>query len=141
MYNAIITRKQLKIFHRHKHRLLNRPHYGGVNCEITHRGYDCNGFSLDPSKIQLPVDTNLSTLTNILDFDECYSRRVQGFDSVMDLYEWTSCVKLMYEIEELPMLFVNSLDDPVIPVELHDIPVKYTGKERAGSRGGGWRHV
>ena len=140
MYNAIITRKQLKIIHRHKHRLLDSPHYGNTNCEITHGGYDCNGFSLDPSKIQLPDVTNLNTITNILDFDEYYSRRVQGFDNVMALYEWTSCVKLMYKIEELPMLLVNSSDDPVIPVELHNIPVKYTGEmgRRELDR---WRHI
>ena len=72
----------------------------------------------------------MQTLTNMAEFDEYFSRRVQGFDSVMDMYKWTSCVELMHRIERLPMLLVNTLDDPVVPEHLHDIPAKYTGEGR-----------
>jgi predicted alpha/beta-fold hydrolase len=64
----------------------------------------------------------------MIDFDESYSRRVLGFSSVDDMYKWVSCVKLMHQIKELPMLITNALDDPLIVRKCHEIPEKYTGK-------------
>ena len=133
MYNAIITRKQLRLFHRHKQSLLKSSHYGNTNSEVIHGGHDCNGYSLDPTRIQPPDGTKMQALTNMAEFDEYFSRRVQGFDSVMAMYKWISCVELMHRIEKLPVLLINTLDDPVVPEHLHDIPVKYTGEAGGGS--------
>ena len=96
---------------------------------ITHDGHDCNGYSLDSSRIQKPKESELKlqSITSMLDFDEFYSRRVLGFSSVDDMYKWVSCVKLMYQIKDLPILITNALDDPLIVRKCHEIPEKYTG--------------
>lgn len=73
------------------------------------------------------------------EFDEYFSRRVQGFDSVMAMYKWISCVELMHRIEKLPVLLINTLDDPVVPEHLHDIAVKYTGEAKGVVERERWR--
>lgn len=97
---------------------------------VTHDGHDCNGYSLDSARLQKPKESELQSVTNMLDFDESYSRRVLGFSSVDDMYKWVSCVKLMYQIKELPILMTNALDDPLIVRKCHEIPEKYTGRSQ-----------
>lgn len=106
--------------------------FSSFQSPITHDGHDCNGYSLDSSRLQKPKESELQSITNMMDFDESYSRRVLGFSSVDDMYKWVSCVKLMYQIKELPILITNALDDPLIMRNCHEIPEKYTGKERTG---------
>ena len=101
--------------------------FSSFQSPITHDGHDCNGYSLDSSRLQKPKESELQSITSMIDFDESYSRRVLGFNSVEDMYKWVSCVKLMYQIKELPMLITNALDDPLIVRECHEIPEKYTG--------------
>lgn len=101
--------------------------FSSFQSPITHDGHDCNGYSLDSSRLQKPKESELQSVTNMMDFDESYSRRVLGFNSVDDMYKWVSCVRLMYQIKELPMLITNALDDPLIVRECHEIPEKYTG--------------
>jgi len=60
--------------------------------------------------------------TSILVLDEVYSRRVWGFKSVNDYYKWVSCLNLIPTID-IPMVFINALDDPIIPEVLFQ-PVK-----------------
>ena len=101
--------------------------FSSFQSTITHDGHDCNGYSLDTLRIQKPVVEEIQSATSMLDFDESYSRRVLGFSSVDDMYRWTSCVKLLYQIKELPILITNALDDPLITRKCHEIPEKYTG--------------
>ena len=128
LYNAGITKGQLKLLRRHSNILFQGKQRGSIHSEIKHGGHDCNGFSLDPSKIQLPNETKLWSVNSMKDFDEHFTSRVMGFESAMDMYRWTSCSELMYQIRDLPMLFVNTKDDPLVPEHLHSIPKKYTGK-------------
>lgn len=71
------------------------------------------------------VDVNkVFTVTTLHELDEEYSRKVFGFDSLQDYYVWSSSAKYMNNID-IPMVFLNSLDDPVVPPELQDIPLDY----------------
>ena len=106
--------------------------FSSFQSPITHDGHDCNGYSLDSSRLQKPKESELQSITSMIDFDESYSRRVLGFSSVDDMYKWVSCVKLMYQIKELPILITNALDDPLVMRNCHEIPEKYTGRERIG---------
>ena len=65
---------------------------------------------------------------DVHEVDEYYTRRILGFDSVQEMWKWMSCVDLMYKVTDFPLLLVNSHDDPVVPSELHSIPIRYTGK-------------
>ena len=112
---------------RHSDSLFQGKQRGCIHSKIKHGGRDCNGFSLDPSKIQLPDETKLWSVNSMKDLDEYFTSRVMGFESALDLYRWTSCSELMYRIADLPMLFVNTKDDPLVPEHLHSIPKEYVG--------------
>ncbi len=74
----------------------------------------------------------LMAATSMAEVDEAYTIRVLGFPTVRDMYQWISCVSLMDQISELPLLTVNAWDDPCIVVDAYDMP-----KEHAS--GCGWK--
>ena len=41
------------------------------------------------------------------------------------MYETISCRKFLHKIKSVPVILVNSIDDPIIPEELHEIPIQY----------------
>lgn len=102
--------------------------FSSFQSTITHDGHDCNGFSLDSSRLQKPSESEVQSATSMIVFDEIYTRRALGFSSVDEMYKWVSCVKLLHEIKDLPILITNALDDPLILRKCHEIPEKYTGK-------------
>ena len=51
-----------------------------------------------------------------------------GFESYGEFKKWVSCVDHLYRIQDLPFLLVNAFDDPIIPKQLIEIPIKYTGR-------------
>lgn len=95
--------------------------------DVIHNGHDCNGFALDPAKISEPDEARLWSATTLNEVDEYYTRRVMGFETVYELWHWMSCVTLMKQIKDFPLLMINAHDDPVVPSELHAIPIQYTG--------------
>ena len=62
------------------------------------------------------------------ELDDAFQRRILGFDSSEDMYRWLSCVKLLDEINDLPILLVNSLDDPCVMKKSHSFPQNHAGK-------------
>ncbi len=50
-----------------------------------------------------------------------------GFDSYEDLLRFVACNEHFYKIPDLPILFLNAFDDPVVPKEIFELPIKYTG--------------
>ncbi|CAI8017455.1 Abhydrolase domain-containing protein 2, partial [Geodia barretti] len=134
LYSHHITSKQLSLMRRHRSQLLgetplvNLRNPAGRNSKITHRGHDCNGFALDVTKIAGPSNEALLwRAKSIHELDEYYTRRVLGFESVRDLWQWMSCVELMETVTDFPLLLVNACDDPIVPEEVHSIPIHYTG--------------
>ncbi|XP_062524087.1 abhydrolase domain-containing protein 2 isoform X2 [Bombyx mori] len=64
------------------------------------------------------LDENMIVSAGTLpDLDEAYSRRVYGFESVADLYKWSSSAFYLHNIKT-PMVFVNARDDPIVPEPL-----------------------
>jgi predicted alpha/beta-fold hydrolase len=53
-------------------------------------------------------------------------RRVLGFTSVEELYEWSGCSNLIGNIKDFPILILNAKDDPLIDSTLLDIPLSYS---------------
>ncbi|KAL5468745.1 hypothetical protein EMCRGX_G029858 [Ephydatia muelleri] len=127
LYNTGIAKRQLKLIRFHQAHVLRRRSYGDASCEVQHDGHDSNGFALDSSRLQLPDEERLWKANNIQEIDEYYTRRVMGFKTVQDLHEWSSCAPMMNRIPSLPMLFINAKDDPIVSVQLHKFPIKYTG--------------
>ncbi|XP_014261305.1 abhydrolase domain-containing protein 2 [Cimex lectularius] len=56
------------------------------------------------------------------ELDDAYTRKVHGFTNLSELYEWSSSINYLKNIN-VPIVFVNSLDDPLIPDVLLD-PLK-----------------
>ncbi|XP_059618666.1 abhydrolase domain-containing protein 2 [Phlebotomus argentipes] len=51
------------------------------------------------------------------ELDEAYTRRVHNFQSVKELYNWSSCINYLQNIDT-PMVFFNAKDDPLVPEDL-----------------------
>uniref|UniRef100_A0A914VC60 AB hydrolase-1 domain-containing protein n=1 Tax=Plectus sambesii TaxID=2011161 RepID=A0A914VC60_9BILA len=62
-------------------------------------------------------EQRLWAATSIIALDEHYNRRVHGFSSADDFYRWCSSLPLIPKLR-VPMLFLNALDDPIVPPKL-----------------------
>lgn len=51
------------------------------------------------------------------ELDEAYTRKINGFKSITDLYNWCSSINYIDNIK-LPMVFINAKDDPLVPEPL-----------------------
>ena len=97
----------------------------------THGNFDNDGYCLNRDQIQPPDESKLWRITSLYELDEYFTRRVFGFATPNELYKWTSCIDLMFKIEDLPMLIVNTRDDPLVDsvdTNVLDIPMEYIGK-------------
>ncbi|XP_070496963.1 abhydrolase domain-containing protein 2 [Chironomus tepperi] len=48
------------------------------------------------------------------DLDEAYTCKIHNFPSTQALYSWSSCINYLKNIEK-PIIFINSVDDPLVP--------------------------
>ena len=106
------------------------PYFQGSHTEVTeveHNGHNGNGCSLDRRKCQLPDFRGVLCSSNIPELDEAYTRRVLGFLSAEEWYRWVSCIDLLNQIDDLPVLLVNSADDPCVLKETHKIAKDFVG--------------
>ncbi|CAG9829128.1 unnamed protein product [Diabrotica balteata] len=62
------------------------------------------------------------------ELDEAYARRVHQFKSISEYYNWSSS-KNYFEQIKVPMIFINAMDDPIVPPPLLD-PVKKLAMEK-----------
>ena len=116
--------------------ILPEEYFSGFHTEITHNGHNSIGSSLDRRKCRLPDARSFWGSSNMMEMDEAYSCRVLGFASVEEMYQWVSCVDLLNQIDDLPTLIVNSLDDPCVVLECHAIPKAFAGMCIHGVDGG-----
>lgn len=56
------------------------------------------------------------------ELDDAYTRRVHNFNTITELYSWSSSVNYLNNIET-PMVFINAKDDPIVPEPLLE-PIK-----------------
>ncbi|XP_017752992.1 PREDICTED: abhydrolase domain-containing protein 2 [Eufriesea mexicana] len=60
------------------------------------------------------------------ELDEAYTRKVHNFKSVNEMYKWSSSQFYLDNVST-PMVFINALDDPIVPETLLD-PIKEHAK-------------
>lgn len=48
------------------------------------------------------------------ELDDAYTRKIHNFPSTYDMYKWSSCINYLPNIEK-PIIFINALDDPLVP--------------------------
>lgn len=56
------------------------------------------------------------------ELDEAYTRKVHNFNSVAEMYNWSSSINYLHNIAK-PIIFINSKDDPLVPENLL-IPIR-----------------
>lgn len=72
-------------------------------------------------------EKDISKAATLAQLDDAYTRKVHNFPSTSALYKWSSCINYLHNIDK-PMIFINSLDDPLVP-EILLYPVrKFVGK-------------
>ncbi|XP_011310910.1 abhydrolase domain-containing protein 2 [Fopius arisanus] len=62
------------------------------------------------------------------ELDEAYTRRIHQFRSVKEMYRWSSSINYLNEINS-PMVFINALDDPIVPEALLNPIREYAAKK------------
>jgi len=62
-------------------------------------------------------EKEIASAATLPELDDAYTRKVYKFNSVDELYHWSSCVNYLHNIEH-PTIFINSLDDPLVPEDL-----------------------
>jgi len=80
------------------------------------------GIRFDERKLFAPT-----TLLN--DIDDEYTKKVHGFKDLSEYYRSMSSCRVMDQIE-IPMCFLNALDDPIVPIELQEIPKEVVKKSK-----------
>lgn len=59
-------------------------------------------------------ERDIVSAATLPELDEAYTRRVHNFRSVQELYKWCSSINYLENIST-PMVFINALDDPIVP--------------------------
>jgi hypothetical protein len=65
-------------------------------------------------------DKEVFQAATLQELDDVYTRRLNGCDNVQEFYRSSSCVHHMKTIQ-VPMVFINSMDDPIVPLPLLEI--------------------
>lgn len=56
------------------------------------------------------------------ELDDAYTRKICNFETITDLYSWSSSINYLKNITS-PMIFINAKDDPIVPEPLLE-PIK-----------------
>lgn len=62
-------------------------------------------------------ERDIASAATLPELDEAYTRRVHNFNSVSEMYEWSSSVNYISRIKH-SMIYINAKDDPIVPDEL-----------------------
>ena len=66
------------------------------------------------------VERDIWSAATLYELDDAYSRKMADVESVEEFYRETSCCNY-FDGVSVPMAFVNSADDPIIPPNLLDV--------------------
>lgn len=91
VYNFLLTCKIKTVLRRNRHSL----------------------FSRDDDACFKKIDSS----TSLSDIDHAYTMRVHGFGSLAEFYRDMSCINHIQSVRDFPILFVNAVDDPLIPID------------------------
>lgn len=59
-------------------------------------------------------EREISAAATLPELDDAYTRKIHNFQSTTEMYHWSSCINYLTNIEK-PVVFVNALDDPLVP--------------------------
>ncbi|ELT95508.1 hypothetical protein CAPTEDRAFT_132362 [Capitella teleta] len=62
--------------------------------------------------------------SSLLHIDREYTVKRGGFKTLQEFYRWCSSSQYIQNID-IPVFILNSMDDPLIPCDLHDVPKKF----------------
>lgn len=62
-------------------------------------------------------EREIAKAATLIELDTAYTCKIHNFSSATDLYKWSSCINYIYNIDR-PIIFLNSLDDPLVPESL-----------------------
>lgn len=71
-------------------------------------------------------EREISAAATLPELDDAYTRKVHNFPSTNEMYKWSSCINYLPNIEK-PIIFLNALDDPLVPEVLLDPIRKFAG--------------
>ena len=71
-------------------------------------------------------ERDIISAATLPELDEAYTRKVHNFRSVKEMYKWSSCLFYLDNVTT-PMVFINALDDPIVPEMLLE-PIKEHAK-------------
>lgn len=74
------------------------------------------------------VEHEIISAATLPELDDAYTRKMTNFKSISALYKWSSCINYLDNIE-IPMLFINAKDDPIVHEELLE-PIKEFAMKR-----------
>uniref|UniRef100_A0A8C5MJ14 Monoacylglycerol lipase ABHD2 n=1 Tax=Leptobrachium leishanense TaxID=445787 RepID=A0A8C5MJ14_9ANUR len=109
LYNFLMADNMKKIILSHRHSLF------GDSSKV-HQVLEASDLSL------------LYTSTSLMQIDEAVMRKFHGYKSLQEYYEAESCVRYLQNIC-VPLLLVNSVDDPLVHESLLSIPKSLAGKK------------
>lgn len=72
-------------------------------------------------------ERDIISAATLPELDEAYTRKVHNFRSVSEMYKWSSSIFYLENITT-PMVFINALDDPIVPEKLLE-PMKEHAKK------------
>ncbi|XP_076630121.1 abhydrolase domain-containing protein 2 [Colletes latitarsis] len=72
-------------------------------------------------------ERDIISAATLPELDEAYTRKVHNFRSVTEMYKWSSSIFYLENIAT-PMVFINALDDPIVPEMLLE-PIKEHAKK------------
>lgn len=73
-------------------------------------------------------EKDIINATTLPELDDAYTRKVYNYKSLTDMYRWSSSCHYVKTIE-IPMIYINALDDPLVPEELI-IPMREFANEK-----------
>jgi len=85
---------------------------------------------LFPDEVKQRYDINeraIWSAATLCELDDAYTRRIAGYASLDEMYKKSSCVSYWDNIK-VPMVFVNAVDDPIVPPSLLRIVRTAAGK-------------
>lgn len=59
-------------------------------------------------------EREIAAAATLPELDDAYTRKIHNFASTNEMYKWSSCINYLSNIEK-PIIFVNALDDPLVP--------------------------
>jgi abhydrolase domain-containing protein 2 len=73
------------------------------------------------------VERDIAAAATLPELDDAYTRKIHNFPSTHEMYKWSSCINYLPNIEK-PIIFVNAIDDPLVPETLLPPIRKFAGE-------------